>query len=312
MNMVVAMSFERGCFLLLLVGCLLGCDGFSADAENAAPEEALPEGHPLGTLTMVERKFVGNETLAIIDVKLPDDEKIRAGTGTDPWRHPSGALVYTVDCGRLINQVQMTEDGGATTVLTPCSSEIESPAILSRQFGSSQLSPDKTLLAVESFYVDRREYYFNVAIYKDKELIQFIAGNSPTWVDDDTYVVSNNGLYIVDVGGEPRSLHKDLIHAVGDVDASADGKRLVFDWNQQIWTMDIDGSNLKQVFTGPARYMHPVWSPDSEFIGFLARGNSSSQRKVHYLDLKRDKLWVSDMSPQLSSNVVAGPLSWVE
>lgn len=306
------MSLERVCYLLLVTGCLLGCDGFNVGAQTAETEKELPEGHPLGTLTMVERKSIGNEILAIIDVKLPDDEKVRAGTGTDPWRHPSGALVYTVGCGRLINRVQMTEDGGVTTVLTPCSSELESPVVLSRQFGSSQLSPDKTLLAVESFYQNRRKYYFNVAIYKDKELIQFIAGNSPTWVDNDTYIVSNDGLYAIDVGGEPKSLHKDLIHATGDVDVSDDGRRLVFEWNQQIWTMDIDGSNMKQVFTGPARYRHPVWSPDSEFIGFLAEGSSASQRKVHYLDLKRDKLWVSDMTPQLSTSYVAGPLSWIE
>jgi len=64
------------------------------------------EGPQTGVLTLLEREWLGDE-VAMIDYELPDRRVVRAGSGSNPWRHPNGQLVHTVGCGRLVNRVQV-------------------------------------------------------------------------------------------------------------------------------------------------------------------------------------------------------------
>jgi len=60
----------------------------------------------------------------------------------------------------------------------------------------------------------------------------------------------------------------------GRVQASPDGQRLVFNWNQRIYVMNLDGSNLHQVATSDLWETGVAWSPDSRWL-VLAHGESS-------------------------------------
>lgn len=62
-------------------------------------------------------------------------------------------------------------------------------------------------------------------------------------------------------------------------DISPDGQRIVFAdavqsepgrLRQHIWVMDIDGSNLRQLTSGPYNDIDPVWSPDGTQIAFAS------------------------------------------
>ncbi len=60
----------------------------------------------------------------------------------------------------------------------------------------------------------------------------------------------------------------------GRVQASPDGQRLVFNWNQRIYVMNIDGSKLHQVATSDLWESSVAWSPDSRSL-VLAHGEAS-------------------------------------
>ena len=48
--------------------------------------------------------------------------------------------------------------------------------------------------------------------------------------------------------------------------------RIVFmstrDGNEEIYTMNSDGTNQTRITNNPARDTHPVWSPDGDYIAF--------------------------------------------
>lgn len=60
----------------------------------------------------------------------------------------------------------------------------------------------------------------------------------------------------------------------GRVQASPDGQRLAFNWNQRIYVMGIDGSKLHQVATSDLWESSVAWSPDSRSL-VLAHGEAS-------------------------------------
>ena len=58
-------------------------------------------------------------------------------------------------------------------------------------------------------------------------------------------------------------------------DWSPDGQRIAFESNRdgtfQIWTVSLDGSDLRQLTRGSAENTQPVWSKDSTRISFVSK-----------------------------------------
>jgi Tol biopolymer transport system component len=75
-------------------------------------------------------------------------------------------------------------------------------------------------------------------------------------------------------------INEDL-YVFGRVSASFDG-RLAFSSQGGIWTLNIDGSHLKQVLTaGHSRQLlSPAWSPDGQKIAFVSTLRDSSYRTI--------------------------------
>ncbi|MFV0388004.1 MAG: amidohydrolase family protein [Pyrinomonadaceae bacterium] len=78
-------------------------------------------------------------------------------------------------------------------------------------------------------------------------------------------------IYIVDIaGGNARALTQDFAWNIQPA-ISPDGKQVAFvsdrDGISNIWTMNIDGTNLRQVSKEKQNIVHsPKWSPDGEYI----------------------------------------------
>jgi TolB protein len=77
-----------------------------------------------------------------------------------------------------------------------------------------------------------------------------------------------------------RTRHVSQITSTSAIDTSPcyspDGKFIAFNsdrgGNQQIYTMNSDGSNLKRISFGTGRYATPVWSPRGDLIAYTRFG----------------------------------------
>ena len=72
------------------------------------------------------------------------------------------------------------------------------------------------------------------------------------------------------------------------VDAQAQG-RIAFmsdrDWNWEIYVMDADGENLRNLTNNPGDDQHPSWSPDGKQIVFTAdRSGKDWNRQIYVMD----------------------------
>lgn len=105
-----------------------------------------------------------------------------------------------------------------------------------------------------------------------------ISTNETTWSsldispNGDTMVFDMLGdIFIVSAkGGKAKALTQDFAWNIQPA-ISPDGKKIAFvsdrDGLSNIWTMDINGENLKQVTKEKKHLIHaPKWSPDSEYI----------------------------------------------
>ena len=88
-------------------------------------------------------------------------------------------------------------------------------------------------------------------------------------------------IYVVDIeGGDAQPLTKDFAWNIHPA-VSPDGKTIAFisdrDGISNVWVMDIDGKNLRQVSKEKKNILHsPKWSPDGEYIA-ATKGIMSSR-----------------------------------
>ena len=128
-------------------------------------------------------------------------------------------------------------------------------------------------------------------------------GESPNWLPDGRIIyngcIGNNcGLIVMNNdGGVPQQITTDPSDKNPDV--SPDGSQVAFmsqrDGNWEIYTSDLQGSNLKRLTSDPANDGLPVWSPDGLSIAFgsdrggvwaiwVMNADGSNQRQMFALE----------------------------
>ncbi|MER5912759.1 cell wall-binding repeat-containing protein [Streptomyces sp. NPDC001982] len=112
----------------------------------------------------------------------------------------------------------------------------------------------------------------------------------------------NAGVYVYD--GSAKTVKRVLTDA-GQPAFSPDGTKLAFvrndaDGNAQIFTANADGTDVKQITTGPRQFANPSWSPTGTRIVFDAHTspNSDDVHSTEYVDLATGELTkVADNAP---------------
>ncbi len=104
-----------------------------------------------------------------------------------------------------------------------------------------------------------------------KEIAAFYKKQGAAWTPDNRLVVAqfvDPGIYISDA--QIKSLqpvkNPPQMKFTNYLAVSPDGKTVAFSANGRVWTMNVDGTNFKQLTNSGFDEITPVWSPDGKFI----------------------------------------------
>lgn len=280
-----------------------------------------------GTLTLDHDGWIDiiEDYFGIVQVALPSGRVRRFLEGHDGSRHPhDGSTVFLQACGASASRVALADERGANIrLLTPCSSELANPRATS--FAKPVVSPDGTRVAVEASYFGAflnpdeaglRLYDVIVFDMQGNELGRS-GGWAPAWTPDGRLVLGrSDGVYLADGDLAESAVRIDdgqLTGPVFDPKVHPDGTSVIFEYNQRIWQINLDGSGLEEVAFGPAKLSSPVFSPDGTAIAFLASENEIGAL-IYFKDLASDLYYPLDIRAQLPSNssdgIPGGPLTW--
>lgn len=303
--------------LMLLFTSLAQAQPFAAATTSNATLEQLGLS---GVLTLDEYDwFSTTPYLGVIEINLSSGQKRRLAEGRNPWRHQSGNVIFAQPCGSNVHRIMLIDASGLPQQISPCSSDLPNDGASDTNFEFSRLSPDQTKVAIESnAYLDWDYAYSTVVFDRDQNLLASFDGHfAPEWLPDGRLLLGGDGLYIVDANLQDiqRLDAGRLQGIVNNIDVDPTGTRIVFEFNQQIFYMNLDGSDLRELIYGNAVLRFPTWSPDGKMLAYLATPSQDNYfASLFFTNLETGESYSVDLSPLLlgnsSSQTVNGPLSW--
>ena len=316
--------------LVVFIVLLAACSSPSATPPGGTPDVPDNPGNPIpgqvpftGVLTMDEYNWHSVEPyLGVIDIQLPSGTKTRILNGSMPSRHPSGKIVFSQGCGSYVNRITIS-DGGLVTPVSPCSSDMTVPGdeYGQSQFGFSKLSPDQQKVAAEIYYLNLEEdrYVYHTVVFDlaGNTLALIEGASGPEWLPDGRLLLAGDGLYVTDAAlANPTRIDGGQLNSpVANPDVDPSGGFVAFEYNQQIWGMNLDGSGLRELISGSKYFKFPTWSPDGNTLAYLATQDQDRYDKaIYFTDMDSGQDHVLDLTPVLegTSTVPSGPLSWTE
>jgi hypothetical protein len=323
------------------------------DRWTATDDQVDPYPGVTGMITLEEydwfyagldgRKFTTRSYLAVIQLDLATGIKRRFLTGYYPTRHSSGDTLFVQNCQPpetlkpTPNRVALADELGLITPISRCSEAYTEDLVPESQlltdgngaqFEVGRLSPDGQLVAVEiSFYLTEPDFhraYETVILNLDGELVGQFPIFAPRWMPDGRLLgaTADNGIQLsnaaltelerMDNGQIQGPVNNPVVHPSGE--------RIAFEYNQQIWGMNIDGSDLMELVFSDGQLRYPTYSPDGRFLLYLLTYSEDQyEQGLFFTDLQTDisyrfdvKGIVGDASGQGgdSTAVPNGTLTW--
>lgn len=263
--------------------------------------------------------FSTDTYLGVIQIDLATRALKRLSEGRYPWRHQSGNVIYAQAYGNLVHRIVLVISSGLPVQITPCSSEMPNEGASDTDFEFAKLSLDQSKVAVEAKACIDREFRYQPLVFDTEQnlLASFDSLIAPEWLPNGRLLLVGEGIYITDANLENLTCLDDdrLAGLVNDIEVGPSGTRLVSEFNQQIWHMNLDGSDLKELIYGNARLSHPTWSPDGSTIAYLAVPEQDYYYPgLFFTKIETGESYATDLSLPLAgtdaSNTVNGPLSW--
>lgn len=137
-----------------------------------------------------------------------------------------------------------------------------------------------------------------------------VPGGTSTYSIPGLYLIDKNFSSITPIGS---GLTEPMLPSV-----SPDGKRIAFEMSSHIWTINTDGSGLKQITTGANLESFSAWSPDGNFIAcetsgdfgtFIAIVSANSSAPITVSD-ENSSLYLKDNAAYTGFVLPTGPLDW--
>ena len=136
-------------------------------------------------------------------------------------------------------------------------------------------SPDGSRIVVSRLDETVRNYRIYTVKAKGGGLRILTGGRRPNWSPDGRTIVFDTGtglpgfvprVGVVNADGTDRRL---LAKSGTQPRFSPDGRQIVFNRGGEIWTMNADGSDQKQLIQASEPAFAPVWSPNGRMIAFF-------------------------------------------
>lgn len=262
------------------------------------PSAGNPNPGLSGTLVFYEANNVG----AIQSLELASGKKQTRLSGTDPFVAKNGELIY-VNKQSEIGIADKTYRSKLTLNRGDESGDVSQPV----------LSPDGQQVA---YVLDAYPSWRGVVVRSrgGQVLAKFEWKLSPSWTPDGRLVLAEDAgfeghkpaLYLSSSDLKAISVILVKIDDIKQPAVSPDGNRVAFVSNGDIWTANLDGSNLKQRTSTDITEVSPVWSPDGQTLALIVDPNTGLLQVLGPNDTKPRPVLDSD-----GNNIqVRGRLLW--
>ena len=290
----------------------------SAQAEPGGPVAA--QGFDGRILLDEYEWFLDSTYLGVTEVRGDPISTVRLVDGSNPRRLADGRIIYRQACGVGVHQIAVADTDLRSTPITPCSSTVPNPVATDTDFYFPSLDPTGRWVAVQAeWYVGRDGFHIEVVVF-DVETQEVVARlenlSTPIWLPDGRLLMSSGDWFWAAAPGEwvAERFPGELTGPVGHPAVSPDGTSIAFEYNQQIWAMNIEGTEAEALILGDQRLRFPAWSPDGSTIVYLSTAkNDQYEPALFFVNLTTEEVWAVRVADHLSElGTVNGPLTWTE
>ena len=214
---------------------------------------------------------------SVYKMTLADAKMTRLFAGSYPTRTPEGSFIYEAN-GDLVE----SSDGIQLRTIIPGNFD---QARFDNSFTFPSLSPDGTLIAYNTLdnlvYVCRRDNGQIVSHFTENPPGGGLVGwERPSWTPDNRIVVAGNlgtpGIYVSDAGWTTLTRFDPMLNQPFDAKVSPKGGVVAFEVNNDIYTLNLDGTGLKQLTTTNDEEKMPTWSPDGSAVAAFSGLDSAT------------------------------------
>lgn len=330
--------------LFILSACGGGSDGTSNSNSTDTGDDSTTTGISTGLsdlkgiITLDEFDNLLDKNTGVVSFNFSNgvaERGVKKASGKFPDRHLDGRISYVEGCGTSVTRVLVRSMDGITTPVTPCGSELVGIGYgAPHYFEYSKISPNGKYIAAEVRHFNNNiDWVYSTLVYEltgsnsiGNEVVRYEGVASPEWLPDNRLMliptgVGDYGIYISDVGlNDLERIDNNQINVfVNNTDVSPSGEDVIFEYNQQIWIMDMDGLKIEPLIVSGSYLRFPTWSPDGKYVAFLLKGQLDDyHNEIQFYDVKAKKvihvISTDDVFAPGSYGTYPdpkGPLSWI-